>query len=178
MLAGATRTYQMEKRYFHKSGRVIQALLAVSLVRAPAGAPLYFISQIKDITARKQADEAVRASEERFRVLFEQSSDAHLIFTDRDGIIDCNPAAVEMLRCPDKRAVLARHPAELSPEFQPDGRRSMEKAEEMDATARRRGFHRFDWLHRRLDGDVFPCEVTLTPVVLGGRDACWSCGTS
>ena len=107
--------------------------------------------------------------QETFRVLFEQSSDAHLIFDERDGILDCNHAAVEMLRCRDKSEVLALHPAVLSPEFQPGGRRSMEKCVEMDALARRDGYHRFDWTHRRADGEDFPCEVTLTPVELRGR---------
>jgi diguanylate cyclase (GGDEF)-like protein/PAS domain S-box-containing protein len=106
---------------------------------------------------------------ETFRVLFERSSDAHLIFDERDGIIDCNHAAVAMLRCRDKGEVLALHPAVLSPEYQPDGRRSLEKCVEMDAAARRNGFHRFDWTHRRADGEEFPCEVTLTPVDLHGR---------
>lgn len=106
---------------------------------------------------------------ETFRVLFERSSDAHLIFDERDGIIDCNHAAVAMLRLTSKEQVLALHPAALSPEFQPCGRRSMEKCVEMDAAARRNGFHRFDWTHRRADGEEFPCEVTLTPVTLHGR---------
>lgn len=122
-----------------------------------------------EVTDQRRAEDALRASEEKFRLLFEQSSDAHLIFTETGGIIDCNSAAVAMLRCPDKSALLRLHPAELSPEFQPDGRRSLEKCVEMDATARRDGYHRFDWDHRRLDGEVFPCEVTLTPVTLDGR---------
>jgi diguanylate cyclase (GGDEF)-like protein/PAS domain S-box-containing protein len=106
---------------------------------------------------------------ETFRVLFESSSDAHLLFDETDGIIDCNDATVAMLRYQDKSQVLALHPAVLSPEFQPDGRRSMEKCVEMDATARRDGYHRFDWTHRRADGEDFPCEVTLTPTQLHGR---------
>ncbi len=116
---------------------------------------------LRDITATSGA-------EERFRVLFEQSSDAHLLF-DGDGIIDCNHAAITMLGCSDKRQVLGLHPATLSPEFQPDGRRSDEKCVEMDALARERGYHRFDWMHRRADGSDFPAEVTLTPVQLSGH---------
>src|SRR5207253_1112924 len=67
MLDGEIQTYQMEKRYFHKHGQVIWILSSVSLVRDAQDNPLYFISQIQDITARKQADEALRAREERFR---------------------------------------------------------------------------------------------------------------
>ncbi|MBI3784353.1 MAG: PAS domain S-box protein [Deltaproteobacteria bacterium] len=60
MLAGEIRTYQMEKRYFHKSGEVLWVLLSVSLVRDSKGHPLYFISQIQDIGARKRAEADIR----------------------------------------------------------------------------------------------------------------------
>lgn len=112
------------------------------------------------------AEAAAHASANaKFRVLFEHSSDAHLIFDD-SGIIDCNNAAIAMLRCADKTQVLKLHPALLSPERQPDGRSSLEKSVEMDGLARLRGHHRFEWMHRRLTGEDFPVEVTLTPVLL------------
>jgi PAS domain S-box-containing protein len=55
-LQGAAQTYQLEKRYVHKDGHVVWAWLSVSLVRDADGAPKYFVSQIQDITARKQVD--------------------------------------------------------------------------------------------------------------------------
>ncbi len=57
MLAGQIRQYHMEKRYFHKDGHIVVVLLSVSLVHDSRGDPLYFISQIQDITARKRAEE-------------------------------------------------------------------------------------------------------------------------
>jgi PAS domain S-box-containing protein len=56
MLAGEIRTYQMEKRYLHKGGQIVWILLSASLVRDTDKQPLYFIAQIKDITARKRAE--------------------------------------------------------------------------------------------------------------------------
>jgi diguanylate cyclase (GGDEF)-like protein/PAS domain S-box-containing protein len=109
------------------------------------------------------------ASQERFRVLFEHSSDAHLLFDD-SGIVDCNEAAVRMLGGNDKAHILSLHPAVFSPEHQPDGRRSDEKCIEMDARAQTEGYHRFEWTHRKMDGTDFPVEVTLTHVNLGGKD--------
>ena len=105
------------------------------------------------------------ASAERFRSIVEHASDAYLLF-DSTGILDCNRASIAMLRCTDKHQVLSLHPAVLSPDVQPDGRRSLEKSVEMDRTARERGFHRFQWMHRRMTGEDFPVEVTLTPVDL------------
>jgi PAS domain S-box-containing protein len=57
MLDGEIETYTLEKRYLHKEGNIIWALVAKALIRDSTGAPLYFISQIEDITERKQAEE-------------------------------------------------------------------------------------------------------------------------
>lgn len=96
-----------------------------------------------------------------YRDLFERSADANLII-DGDTFVDCNEATVRMLRYESKEALLQTHPSELSPEFQPDGRPSFEKANEMMATALAEGSHRFEWMHKRADGEVFPVEVLLT----------------
>ena len=115
-----------------------------------------------DITERE-------ASDERFRILFERSSDAHLLLDDT-GVIDCNDATLRMLRCVRKTEVLGRSSAELSPHRQPDGRLSLVVAAQMLQRARDHGFYRFEWTHQRSDGSEFPVEATLTPVRLNGRE--------
>ncbi|KMY54532.1 hypothetical protein AC623_11905 [Bacillus sp. FJAT-27231] len=54
LIQGKKSSYQMEKRYFHKKGHVITVLLTASIVCDKANHPLFFISQIQDITARKK----------------------------------------------------------------------------------------------------------------------------
>jgi two-component system, cell cycle sensor histidine kinase and response regulator CckA len=54
LLAGEIRSYQMEKRYDHARGHLVTVLLDVSLVRDDRDQPLYFISQIQDVTERKR----------------------------------------------------------------------------------------------------------------------------
>ena len=110
-----------------------------------------------------------------YKALFELSPDAILII-EGDRFVDCNPAAVKMLRFPSKQALIERytpgeggnllgaHPGELSPTTQPDGRNSFEKAAAMMQIAFERGSHRFEWDHVRADGEVFPVEVMLTAV--------------
>jgi two-component system cell cycle sensor histidine kinase/response regulator CckA len=104
-----------------------------------------------------------------YRELFERSADANLII-DGDTFVDCNDATVKMLRYTTREELLQTHPSELSPEFQPDGQVSFEKANEMMALAFARGSHRFEWNHQRADGEIFPVEVLLTSVPLNGRD--------
>ncbi len=56
MLVGGIRTYQMEKRYFHKLGYVVWILLSASMVSDIDGKPIYFIAQIQNINQRKLAE--------------------------------------------------------------------------------------------------------------------------
>ncbi|MBN1205412.1 MAG: PAS domain S-box protein [Myxococcaceae bacterium] len=57
LLLGEINSYQLEKRYIHKEGRLVSILLAGSLVRDSRGEPLYFIAQIQDITERKRLEQ-------------------------------------------------------------------------------------------------------------------------
>ena len=98
-----------------------------------------------------------------YHQVFERSADAILII-EGDTFVDCNQATVDMLRYGSKQELLQSHPSELSPSHQPDGRASFEKANEMIALALEQGSHRFEWNHRRADGEVFPVEVLLTAV--------------
>jgi diguanylate cyclase (GGDEF)-like protein/PAS domain S-box-containing protein len=74
MLAGTIRTYQMEKRYICKDGQLLHALLSVGLVRDAADNPIYFVSQIQDITARKQAERALQETVNRTNALYTVTS--------------------------------------------------------------------------------------------------------
>lgn len=59
MLSGKLKRYQVEKRYIHKDGHTIWALLTTALVRNPDGTPRHFISQVLDITATKAFEQAL-----------------------------------------------------------------------------------------------------------------------
>jgi diguanylate cyclase (GGDEF)-like protein/PAS domain S-box-containing protein len=92
LLAGEIRSYHMEKRYFHKRGHVVWILLSVSLMRGAQGQPSYFISQIQDITARKQAEAALQEAEAKLRALFEVLPVGVSILDDQRRMVDANPA--------------------------------------------------------------------------------------
>lgn len=110
-------------------------------------------------------------NESMFRLLFERSADAIMLFDPRAGVfVDCNDAAVELLGAPNKDRLLRAGPAELSPPLQPDGRSSRERAAAITAEVVARGGLRFEWVARRLDGrgDV-PLEVLATPIAANGH---------
>lgn len=121
-----------------------------------------------DISELKQAEYELRQKEELFHLLFEKSGDANLLI-DGTAYIDCNEATLRMLGCTDKQQVLDSHPGDLSPEYQPDGARSASKANEMLLYAYEHGSHRFEWLHRRMDGTPLPVEVMLTAIPMRDR---------
>ena len=102
------------------------------------------------------------------RAFVERSADACLVI-EEGRFIHCNPAAVSMLGCRSASQVLTLQPAQLSPETQPDGRPSGEKAPEMIGQAFKKGWNRFEWMHKRPDGGLFPVVVTLIPVEVAGR---------
>ena len=146
-----------------RSGERRTVIWNITPLRAAEGEAVHgLIAAGLDITERE-------ASDERFRVLFERSSDAHLLY-DESGVLDCNDATLRMLRVDSRDAVVGRTPVQLSPRRQPDGRLSVIVGEQMRQQARQRGYNRFEWMHERHDGSQFPVEVTLTPVRFKGRD--------
>jgi two-component system, sensor histidine kinase and response regulator len=72
VLAGEIPFYHLEKRYLHKLGYVVWAQLGVSLVRGPAGEPLYLVGQVQDVTLLKRHQDALARSRDYYLRLFDQ----------------------------------------------------------------------------------------------------------
>ena len=114
------------------------------------------------------ANASLADNESMFRQLFERSADAIFLFDPgREVFVDCNQAAVEMMRASSKKQLLMVHPEHLSSEFQPDGKSSREKTTEVISVALAKGSYRFEWRARRMDGTEFPLEVLLTAIQTG-----------
>jgi len=160
LLDGEVLDREHRLRHADGSWRWFRNRLVVS-GRDEDGQPDRLLGVLEDVTARKQA-------EDLSGLLFNLTPVAYLIVDESDGIIDCNMAASRFFGR-DRSQLLGRHPGEFSPEYQPDGQRSSDRKVEFDAKARLDGYVQFDWWHVRGDGELIPCEVTLTPVEVGGR---------
>jgi PAS domain S-box-containing protein len=160
----AAMPYADEFRFVHPDGRLVWVLCQASPFMVE-GHPVEWIGTITDITARIEAEEARREIEQKYRTLHELSPDAYIVgeitVDGRDlGFVDCNQAALDMLGI-TRDQLLAADVASLSPERQPDGRLSREKAGEMISRCMVKGSLRFDWLHVRAGGEPFPVEITM-----------------
>lgn len=116
LLAGEISAYQMEKRYLHKSGRVVWGLLSVSLVRDREGRPVHFIAQIQDISARQEAIEKLQHSEERYRKLTDNFPLGTVATYNRDLRITFAGGAVLRQSADGAANLLGRHFRDVSPE--------------------------------------------------------------
>src|ERR1035441_9633733 len=126
----------------------------------------HFVAIKQDVTERKRSEEMLQNNENKYRALFEDSADANWLM-DEKGFLDCNSAALQMFGYATGSEM--KHPADISPPNQPDGRPSRTAAEQKIATAFLTGKERFEWLHQRKNGEVFPTEVCLTALTLSGR---------
>ena len=128
------------------------------------------LRQLKDKEKKLElSSQELLESEQKYKMLFEKSADAFLLL-DEDKFIDCNQATIKMLGYKSKNEFLDTHPSQLSPSKQSDGRTSLEKANEMMAIAFEQGSHRFEWDHKRKNGEIFPVEVLLTVVPFGKKE--------
>jgi diguanylate cyclase (GGDEF)-like protein/PAS domain S-box-containing protein len=94
IVEGEFPRYHLEKRFLLADGHTVWTSLSVSLVRDSEGEPLYFVSQIQDVTERKKFEKGIIESEERFRSLVQYSSDIITIL-DADGTVQYVSPAVE-----------------------------------------------------------------------------------
>lgn len=121
-----------------------------------------------EIENKETIQQELSENEEKFRLLYERSSDP-ILFIDQYDFIDCNQAALEKLKLKNHNEIYKIHPGQLSPQQQPDGKNSMEKAKQMMDIAYKSGFHRFDWLHKDREGNEFYVDVALTRIPFSDR---------
>jgi diguanylate cyclase (GGDEF)-like protein/PAS domain S-box-containing protein len=113
----------------------------------------------QDVTQRFKTQEVLKESEKRYRGIFDHANDINLILY-QGRVVDCNQRTLNLFGM-QRNQILGRAPSELSPLYQPDGCRSVEKSNEKISAALAGEPQRFEWLHQRLNGETFMVEVSL-----------------
>jgi PAS domain S-box-containing protein len=133
-----------------------------------ASAVAAMVSLALEESKRAHSERLLRDSEEKFRALFEGTSQAVLLH-DENGIFDANPSWLKLLGYSGLEQVAGQHPAVLSAPIQPGGERAEVLAKEHIDNALANGSTHFEWMVLRSDGTELPMEVFLTRIELGGR---------
>jgi PAS domain S-box-containing protein len=163
-LAGAMAEYSVEFRARHRDGSYRWMLSRGVAVRDEAGRPVRFVGTRIDITELKEAEEALRESEARFRAFIDHATDAFFlnIWRPEARFVDVNGQACASLGY-TRDELTAMGPLDISPDVTPTMLEELRKRVDAGETVT------FDLRHRRKDGSVFPVEVRLRALTLEGR---------
>lgn len=114
-----------------------------------------------EIATRREVERSLRQSESQFRAMIEHAPEAIVLLdVDAGRFVDANENALQLFDL-SRAQLLNRHPAEVSPPHQPDGRSSVELANEKLEAALNGQMMEFEWVHCNSRGVTVSCEVRL-----------------
>jgi signal transduction histidine kinase/CheY-like chemotaxis protein/PAS domain-containing protein len=118
---------------------------------------------MSNVINRNMQTVKLREADDRVRVMLDAVPMGANFWDKNYNIIDCNMESVKIFDLARKSEYCERF-YELSPEYQPDGRQSKEKAIELLKKAFDQGYCRFEWMHQKINGEPVPCIITLVRV--------------
>ncbi|MGN7611545.1 PAS domain S-box protein [Magnetococcales bacterium HHB-1] len=121
-----------------------------------------------DITQQQETEAEVKASEVKFRTLFEATGDA-VILLEHGKIFDCNVTAIAMLSHEGKASLMGRSLSDFSPTKQPGDEPSVHLDREWRAKAFDLGTVFYEWIFQHADGSTFPAEVLLNALKIDNK---------
>ncbi len=147
-----------EQKYFHN---IITPVYEEDNIRSILGINI-------DITERKRVEDALRASEDNYRSIFNTANDAIFIHDINDGaIIDINRKMLEMYGFTDKKEIIGSFVDKLSSGVKPF---TVENATEKVKAAINDGPQLFEWHAKDKNGNLFWVEVNLKKVTVSRKD--------
>jgi PAS domain S-box-containing protein len=162
---GYAREYPVQMR--RRNGEIIETLITTMPLRNADGSVRVYVGTIHDITRRKQVEDALMMSEQKFRDIFNNTTDGILIHEIRDDgtpgkFTDANDVVCRMLGY-TREEMLTKTPPDITTDYHNPPR------EETYETQRVTGGARFETEHRRKDGTILPVEVNTHVVTILGK---------
>ncbi len=175
LLSGKRSFYHMEKRYFHKSGKTKFVILSASIIRDENEIPLYFISQITDITPRINARNKLTKTLAQLQAIFDASTQVSIIETDTNGVITkFNKGAENLLGYKGEEVIgketpkiihyqeeLIKYEKELSVKHG----KEINGFDVFKAPLNQKKYITKEWTYVRKDRSIFPVQLTTTKVI-------------
>ena len=163
------RKIRKSKLAFKKNTEALLTRVKIAIVLLISFISILVVIQTEKILKeREKSVKLIKEAGDNFNSVFYNSIDSILLI-DENVFIDCNKAAVSLMKADSKEKILNSAPSQLSPEFQPDGSSSFEKSKKMIAKAYDKGFNRFEWTNKKFSGEEFIVEVNLTVIYKNGK---------
>jgi diguanylate cyclase (GGDEF)-like protein/PAS domain S-box-containing protein len=164
--AGIAQETSWEKRYLKKNGTVVWARVFVTPLDPAEARPTLRIGVIEDITDRWRAEETLRESEEKFRLLIENAPDAIYVHADA-RFIYLNHAAVSLFGAQTADQLIG---SPLLARFHPDYHGTITERLH-DLYQERKKLHIVEQVYLRLDGSSVPVEAHAIPITYNNKNA-------
>ncbi|MBF0407073.1 MAG: PAS domain S-box protein [Candidatus Riflebacteria bacterium] len=151
-------TWTCDFRIHHTDGS-IRWLSGKAVPRRETDGAILWNGYFSDNTERRNLDQ-------KFRAIFDSSSDSYFLTDSHGRVLDCNVTAVRAYNASSREEIITLGPLYYSPEYQPDGERSFEKFSNKISETLKSGRSNFEWTHR-VHGNEMPVEITLIRLDLG-----------
>ena len=150
-----------EMEIIARGGELLRFEVIVVPVKDEKGDIVALEGMAHDITKRKR-------DEEKFRVLFENSSQANILCSDK-GILDCNHAFLSLFGYRRKEEVIGSHLYSYTSALQNNGEASFDVLRELMKQAVNVGYQQHELLFEKVDGETFPAEIILTAATMNDQ---------
>jgi PAS domain S-box-containing protein len=161
LLAGKRDTWDFEKRYLAKDGRVVWARVTTSLQRDSSGRPLHLLTHTLDITERKRAEEEARVSQIHLRYLTKYANDLIILLDEDFRFLETNERVIDSYGY-TREELIGMHATQLrAPETKALFNEQIKPG--------RTGRVVYETVHQRKDGTKFPVEISLSAIDIDGK---------
>jgi len=151
----------LEYTLLTKDGKEFPAELSVGVINDASGKPVAFVAITKDITERKEAQEILQESEDKYRKLFELGSDAlFLIEVETGRILDLNDTVLKMYGYSREEALQMKN-TDFSAEPAQTRQATVEHEQQIPVRC-----------HKKKDGTIFPTDISVAYFIWYGIEVC------